>query len=90
VEQRKKDFSIALALTILDFVVSWQDGPIVWQAWGGVPWIRIGLLLLAGAGSFTLVDVWARALDATATGFVQPQIEGNEALANEALEGADV
>ena len=89
-EQRKKDFTIVFALTIFDFVVSWQDGPVLWQAWGGVLWIRIGLLLLAGTGSFTLVDVWARTLSAAANSPALAQSDGKDAPSNASLEGADV
>jgi hypothetical protein len=58
---RSKDFTIAFLLTALDVLVVRDNGAAVWQVWGGVPWIRFCLLLLAGVGAFTLSDVWAYA-----------------------------
>ena len=61
---RSKDFTIAFLLTALDVSVVRDNGAAVWQVWqvwGGIPWVRFCLLLLAGVGAFTLSDVWAHA-----------------------------
>jgi hypothetical protein len=58
---RSKDFTIAFLLTALDVLVVRDNGAVVWQVWGGIPWVRFCLLLLAGVGAFTLSDVWAYA-----------------------------
>ncbi len=52
----------ATGVTFLDFFVATQCGPIVWHAWNLVPLARMGLLLLAGAIAFTLMDIWSKTL----------------------------
>ena len=89
---RSKDFTIAFLLTALDVLVVRDSGAVVWQAWGGIPWIRFCLLLLAGVGAFTLSDVWAYAFrqserfatDARTSPTSEPNILSG------AAEGADV
>lgn len=58
---RSKDFTIAFLLTAIDLLVVRDNGAAVWQVRAGVPWVRFCLLLLAGAGAFTLFEVWAYA-----------------------------
>jgi hypothetical protein len=63
VAQAMKGFAIAIFVTALDGAVISYYGPAIWQTWSNIPWIRVGILLLAGVGSFTLVDIWARTFD---------------------------
>ena len=58
--QTMKGFLLAILLTVLDGAVVAYYGPAIWQAWAVVPPIRVLLLLVAGIGSFTLGDIWAR------------------------------
>jgi hypothetical protein len=89
---RSKDFTIAFVLTGLDVLVVRDNGAAVWQVWGGVPWARFCLLLLAGVGAFTLSDVWAYAFrqserfatNVSTNPTTEPTISGG------AVEGADV
>jgi len=87
-----KDFTIAFLLTALDVLVVRSNGAVVWQVWGGIPWVRFCLLLLAGVGSFTLSDAWAYAFRQSqrfATGVcTSPTSEPN--ILGGAAEGADV
>jgi hypothetical protein len=68
VAQARKGIAIAFVMTALDIAVISYSGPAIWQAGGNIPWIRVGILLLAGVGSFTLVDIWARTFDFRCTG----------------------
>lgn len=89
---RSKNFTIAFLLTTLDVLVVRDNGAVVWQAWGGIPWVRFCLLLLAGVGAFALSDVWAyafRQLERFATNVcanstTEPSVSGC------AVDGADV
>jgi hypothetical protein len=93
VGQRIKSFTVAFFVTILDIAVIWHDGPILWQVWGGIPWIRIALLVLAGTGAFTLADIWSRTLSGSSKRLQLKEMDGSEtvgSLRSEALEGADV
>jgi hypothetical protein len=63
VAKARKGIAIAFFMTALDVAVISYSGPAIWQAWGNIPWMRMVTLLLAGVGSFTLVDIWARTFD---------------------------
>jgi len=52
----------ALCTTLMDLTVIGNCGPLLWKVWGDFCWPRIGLLLLAGAIAFTLMDIWAKTL----------------------------
>lgn len=56
----RRDFAIAVLITLLDVAVVVRYCPPIWAAWGAMPWARFLLLLLAGIGCFTLMDIWAR------------------------------
>lgn len=91
--ERAKGVTIAVCVTILDVVVVWHYVPVIWQVWGGIPGIRVCLLLLAGTGSFTLADIWVWTLNGSIRQFPLPQIDPDKAvdsLPSEILEGADV
>jgi hypothetical protein len=68
VAQARKGFAIAIFVTAHDGAVISYHGPAIWQTWGNVPWLRVGILLLAGVGSFTLVDIWRGPLISVASG----------------------
>lgn len=63
---RRRDFTIAFCVTVLDTVVVSRYGPAIWQVFGTAPWLRKALLLLAGVGCFTLADIWSRTVPAVA------------------------
>jgi hypothetical protein len=58
---RSKDFSSAFLLETLDIQVLQENGIVIWQVCGRVPWIRFCLLVPAGTGAFTPSHVWAYA-----------------------------
>lgn len=49
----------AIFLTFMNIWVVLLYGPSLWQAWGGCPWARVGILLLAGGAASTLTNVWS-------------------------------
>jgi hypothetical protein len=61
VGHRTRGFTVSVLITILDGVVVSHYGPVIWQVWSAVPWIRIALLLPAGTGSSSLAGIWAHA-----------------------------
>jgi len=61
VGHRTRGFTVSVLITILDGVVVSHYGPMIWQVWSAVPWIRMVLLLLAGGASFSLIQIWAHA-----------------------------
>lgn len=84
-------FVPAICVTLMDILVIRWCGPLLWNAWNGVCWARIGLLLLAGSIAFTLMDIWAKTLAPMSVRRVN-QI-GNELevfSSPKAMEGADV
>ena len=89
---RSKDFTIAFLLTALDVLVVRDNGAVVWHAWGGIPWVRFCLLLLAGVGAFTLSDVWAYAFRQSQrlAKNVRTNPNSKPNLLGGAVEGADV
>lgn len=59
-------FLLAICATALDVLVVGHCAPLLWQTWGPVSWARLGLLLLAGAMAFTLMDIWSQTIEKTA------------------------
>jgi hypothetical protein len=93
VGQRTKNFTIAVLVTILDAGVVVHYGPILWQVFGQVSWMRLGLLLFAGTGTFTLADIWSRPFSRSGRRPLLTEIsEGGAAGSprNSKLEGAGV
>lgn len=76
---RSVQFGLAFGTTVADISVGATCGPALWEVYGAVPWMRIGLLIIAGAVAFTLMDVWSKTV--APTPFVS---------ALERLESADV
>ena len=54
---------VAMGVTLLDILVTADCGPLLWNYWGTRAWSRIGLLIIAGGLSFTLMDIWAKTLN---------------------------
>ncbi len=54
-------FLAAVATAVLDIWVAAWYGPLLWQVYGPIPWTRVGLLVMAGAIAFTLMDIWSKA-----------------------------
>ena len=50
---------LAVLLTGMNAWVMLVSGPQIWHAWGGIPWARVGILLLAGSSLSTLMCVWS-------------------------------
>lgn len=67
--------SLALAILLTGFNI-WTAascGPLLWQAWGDISYDRIALLLLAGALSCSLANVWAHTM-----GLVRPHMYASQ------------
>jgi hypothetical protein len=56
-----KNFAIAVTLTALDLVVACRYGAAVWQAYAGIIWCRLLLLLFVAVWVTSLADLWSRA-----------------------------
>lgn len=80
------------SVTLMDVMVTSYSGPIVWKAWGAPFWSRTGLLALAGAMAFTLMDIWSQTL--TEQSLLSLEADTPCALTQtgsaEQMEGADV
>jgi hypothetical protein len=59
---KRDGIPLASFLTFMNIWVAVLYGPSLWQAWGGAPLARIGILLLAGGATFTLMNVWSLTL----------------------------
>jgi len=57
-----KHFIIAITLTALDVAVAIRYGVVIWQAYSGVIWSRLLLLLLTAVWATSLANIWSRAL----------------------------
>lgn len=55
-----RNFATAITLTILDLVVALRYGAAVWQAYSGVIWSRLLLLLFVAVWVTGLADLWSR------------------------------
>lgn len=74
---------VAVCTTVMDALVLGKCGPLLWKVYGNVTWTRVGLLLMTGAITFTLMDIWSKvSLPAPSRASVTPAANG--------LEGADV
>lgn len=88
---RRRDFIIAICVTVLDAVVVWECGPTIWHAFGPVPWLRDALVLLVGIGCFTLADIWSRTVPSAMQRTPGSQsVEGATTISAGLPEGADV
>ncbi len=56
-----KHFVIAITLTVLEFSVALRYGTAIWQAYSGVIWSRLLLLLLTAVWATSLAHLWSRA-----------------------------
>lgn len=65
--ERRTMFTIAVGVTVLNIAVLLQAGPILWQAWAGIPWCKVLILMSAGIGAFTLSDIWSQTFDRAAS-----------------------
>lgn len=83
---------IAVGVTLLDILVAAECGPLLWNYWGSRAWSRMGLLIIAGGLAFTLMNIWAKTLNATPNpGRRQSNPEFGEFLSpTENMERADV
>ncbi len=80
--------ALALLVTAFNAVVAERCGPLLWHAWGGIAYTRVALLLLAGALSSTLTNVWAHTV-----ALVRPRVSDAYSVdcpAGTQWEGADV
>ena len=57
---RLRWFIVAVSQTVVDAVVARNDCGVIWQAWSGINWVRVTLLLLGAIWAGSLVDVWAQ------------------------------
>ncbi len=57
---RGKHLIIAVTLTALDVAVASRYGIVIWQAYAGVIWSRLLLLLLTGIWATSLAALWSR------------------------------
>jgi hypothetical protein len=90
---RRKGFTIAGLVSIADIWVTAYSGPAIWQAWSGTPLCRIVILVLAGAASFTLADIWRKTFAISPVSCPAQQSEAlslADRLPGEVMEGADV
>jgi hypothetical protein len=90
---RRKGFSIAGLVAIADIWVTAYSGPAIWQVWSGTPLCRIGILVLAGAASFSLADIWRKTLAIPPLSCPAQQSDAlslADRLPGEVMEGADV
>lgn len=60
--QLRRQTIIAMSITVLDIATGVWALPSIWQVWAPNPWLRLVLLLIAGTGAFTLMDIWAQTL----------------------------
>lgn len=60
--QLRRQTIIAMSITVLDIATGAWAVPSIWQVWSPNPWLRLALLLIAGIGVFTLMDIWAQTL----------------------------
>lgn len=78
---------LAILLTVMNVCVTLAFGPQLWKAWKGIPWARVGILLLAGGAISTLMNVWSLILGASPP--TPPQDTSRE-LISAVTEGSDV
>jgi len=86
-------FAIAISITLMNICVTLWCGPLLWGVWGGIPIARIGLLLFAGVGAFTLMDIWSQTIGLLPNRWSTPILTGRGAgisTLEETMEGADV
>jgi len=86
-------FVIAISITLMNIWVTLHYGPLLWEVWGGIPPARVGLLLFAGVGAFTLMDIWAQTVGLLSSRWPSPVLNGRDVgLGNSKgnLEGGDV
>jgi hypothetical protein len=90
---RRISFTIAGLVSIADIWVTAYSGPAIWQVWSGIPLYRVGILVLAGAASFTLADIWRKTLAIPPLSCPPQQSDAlslADRLLREVMEGADV
>jgi hypothetical protein len=84
----------AIAVTVLALWVTWHWRPLIWRTWDNLSWARVGIFILAGTGTFPLMDIWSRTFEPGPTGPRRVgcnQVDGAPASpATQLLEGADV
>lgn len=82
---------VAVYVTVMDVAVIGFCGPLLWKVWDCVYWARLGLLVLAGGITFSLMDIWARAIAVThGSANTQKSHELELFSSPGAMEGADV
>lgn len=55
-------FITAICVTLMDALVARRYGALLWDTLSPIARARIGLLLLADAIAFTLMDIWSKTL----------------------------
>lgn len=60
--QPRRQLIIAVSVTVLDIAAAVWAAPSIWQVWSPNAWLRCALLLVAGIGAFTFMDIWAQTL----------------------------
>ncbi len=56
-----KNFAIAVTMTVLDLVLACRYGTAVWQAYAGIIWCHLLLLLFAAVWVTSVANLWSRA-----------------------------
>jgi hypothetical protein len=85
-----KNVAIAVTLTVLDFSVAARYGTVVWQAYAGIIWCRLLLLLFVGLWVTSLADLWSRAGRTSREAPRHRRVRLSEITNASETEGADV
>lgn len=90
----RNGFVTAIAMTVLDLWVALHCVPPIWKVFGDLPWTRVAILIVASAGSFTLMDIWARTAALLSIGHPQEGLDEVDhptaSTATNLMEAADV
>ncbi len=85
-----KNFAIAVTLTVLDFLVAVRYGTAVWQAYAGIIWCRLLLLLFVAVWVTCLADLWRRVGRTSREAPRHRRVRLSEIVNASETEGADV
>lgn len=85
-----KTFAIAVTLTVLDFSVAARYGTAVWQAYEGIVWCRLLLLLFVAVWVICLTDLWRRVGNTSREAPRHRRVRLSEITSADETEGADV
>lgn len=85
-----QNFAIAVTLTVLDFLVAARYGTAVWQAYAGIVWCRLLLLLFVAVWITCLADLWRRVGRTSRESPRRRRVRLSEIVNADETEGADV